>query len=170
MRMQHVKIRSLNLLLTPLLAVCLTLSAWGAVKPGNEFPDLTKFGLDGKIPDLKGKIVIVDFWASWCGPCKESFPTMNELQAKYADKGVVVIAVNVDENKSDMEAFLKEHNATFTVLRDARQKLVERTEIATMPSSFILDTEGKVRFVHSGYHGNETKKEYEKEIESLLKK
>jgi thiol-disulfide isomerase/thioredoxin len=147
------------------------LTVQAALKVGDGFPDLASFKLEGKLPEsLKGKLVIVDFWASWCGPCKDSFPVMNDLQKKYADKGLVIIAVNEDEEKSDMQDFLKDNAATFTVVRDAKQKLVGEAGIQTMPSSFILDETGKVRFTHSGFHGAETRKQYEQEIESLLKK
>lgn len=142
----------------------------GGVKTGDVFPDLAGFNLEGKIPDaLKGKVVLVDFWASWCEPCKQSFPVMEELHKRYAERGLLIVAVNVDENRPDMEAFLKKNAATFVVLRDPHQKLVEKTGIATMPSSFLIDREGKVRFTHTGFRGAETKKKYEEEIESLLK-
>jgi cytochrome c biogenesis protein CcmG/thiol:disulfide interchange protein DsbE len=151
------------------LSAGLLVSVLGAVKTGAPFPDLAGFKLEGKLPDtLKGKVVMVDFWASWCDPCKESFPVMEELHQRYGPRGLVIIAVNVDENRADMEAFLKKNTATFTVVRDAKQKLVEQTGIATMPSSFLIDRDGKVRFTHSGFRGAETKKKYEQEIESLL--
>ncbi len=153
-------------------ALCLTgVPARATLKSGDPFPDLAGFKLEGKLPDLlKDKVVIVDFWASWCGPCKESFPAMNELQQKYSSRGLVIIAVNVDERRADMEAFLKSTPASFTVVRDAGQKLVDLTGISTMPSSFVLDRTGKVRFIHNGFHGAETKKQYVDEIESLLGK
>jgi thiol-disulfide isomerase/thioredoxin len=153
---------------TLLLAGLVTCAVHAGVKTGEAFPDLGAFGLEGALPDLKGKVVLVDFWASWCGPCKESFPAMNELQKEFAGKSVVILAINVDENKADMEAFLKEHPATFAVVRDAKQKLVDKVEIGTMPSSFILDTEGKVRATHSGYEGAATKKLYQSELGKLL--
>lgn len=143
--------------------------AAAAVKVGDAFPDLATFQLEGKLPaDCAGKIVIVDFWASWCKPCKQSFPALNELQAKYAAQGVVIIAINVDENRADMDDFLKKIPATFPIVRDASQKLVGQTGINTMPSSFVIDRTGKVRFAHSGFHGDDTKKTYIAEIESLL--
>lgn len=141
------------------------------LKIGDAFPDLAQFSLAGELPkDLKGKVVLVDFWASWCGPCKESFPTMNELQKHYGPKGLIIIAVNVDENDADMVDFLKKHKAEFAVVRDAAQKLVDKVDISTMPTSFLIDSSGKVRFTHSGFRGNETKKKYEQEIGLLLKK
>ena len=156
---------------TAALFAGIVLIASAATKIGDDFPDLTSFKLEGKLPDaLKGKIVMVDFWASWCGPCKESFPAMNDLQKKYGDKGLVIIAINEDEKSSDMRDFLKDNPAAFIVVRDAEQKLVAKAGIQTMPSSFMLDESGKVRFAHSGYHGAETRKQYEQEITSLMKK
>jgi len=114
--------------------------------------------------------VMLDFWASWCDPCKESFPLMDQLQKKYGPQGLVVIAVNVDEKRADMEAFLKKNAASFTVVRDAGQKLVDKAGIGTMPTSFLIGRDGKVRHVHTGFKGDETKMKYEQEIEALLKK
>jgi len=151
------------------LALGLTLATAAPIKQGDTFPDLTKFGLEGPLPDLQGKIVLVDFFASWCGPCKESFPAMEELHKKYADKGLVIIAVNLDKNKEDMQAFLKTHPASFVIVRDAANKLVGEVKIPTMPSSFLLDKSGKVHAFHRGFKGEETKKKYAEEIESLLK-
>jgi len=146
-------------------------TALAAMKVGDSLPDLTGFKLEGNVPDsLKGKIVILDFWASWCGPCRESFPAMNDLQKKYGGQGLVILAVNEDEVASDMQDFLKENKATFTVLRDAKQNLVGAAGIQTMPSSLVIDGTGTVRFVHAGFYGDKTRKEYETQIESLLKK
>ena len=144
-------------------------TASAALKVGDTLPDLASFKLEGKLPDaLKGKIIVVDFWASWCAPCAKSFPVLDALQKKYADR-VIVLAVNVDEKKSKMDAFLEKHAVSFTVVRDAEQKLVAAVEPATMPTSFILDATGTVRFLHNGFHGEDTRKEYISEIESLLK-
>ncbi len=140
-----------------------------ALKVGDSMPDLASFKLEGKLPDsLKGKVVLVDFWASWCLPCAKSFPVLDELQKKYGDR-VVIVGVNVDEKKSNMDTFLKKHPVSFTIVRDGEQKLVSVVSPETMPTSFILDSEGKVRFLHNGFHGEETQKEYVGEIDSLLK-
>jgi len=139
------------------------------LKIGDRFPDLVTQKLEGKLPaDLKGKIVLVDFWASWCAPCALSFPVMENLQKNYPDH-LVIIAISVDEKPAKMEMFLKKHPSSFAVLRDAEQKLVDTIGTQAMPTSFLLDGEGKVRFMHSGFHPEETQKQYIKEIESLLK-
>jgi len=145
-------------------------TAGADIKVGDSLPELSAYKLEGKLPEIaKDKVVMLDFWASWCGPCGESFPAMDELQKKYGPQGLVIIAVNVDEKKSDMEDFLKAHPVSFTVVRDAKQKLVEKAGISTMPSSFLIDKNGKVVFAHSGFQGGSTVKQYEREIQSLLK-
>ena len=172
MHTQLLKPRLLRAGLASVLAAgcCLGALAEG-LKAGDPVPDLAQFKLEGKLPEgLNGKVVLLDFWASWCEPCKASFPVMAELQKRYGPQGFVVVAINVDEKRADMEEFLKKNPATFAVVRDAGQKLVAQAGIATMPSSFIVDQGGRVRFLHSGFHGDQSKKQYEQEIESLLKK
>lgn len=141
------------------------------IKVGDVFPPLSGFKLEGTVPDnLKGKVILVDFWASWCAPCKASFPVMDELTKKYAPKGFAVLAVNVDEKKKDMEKFMGKQSVAFAVVRDAEQKLVARVNVETMPTSLLIDREGTVRFIHNGFHGDETRKKYEEEIEQLVSK
>ncbi len=163
---------STSLITIFVFATCIRAS--GELKIGSAFPDLASFKFEGQLPaELKGKIVFVDFWASWCGPCEKSFPVMDELQKKFGPQGLVIIAVNEDEKKPDMERFLKEKKVSFAIVRDAAQagqKLVDKVDVSAMPSSFIVDQSGRLCFSHSGFHGTETKKEYEKQIESLLKK
>lgn len=140
----------------------------GGVKTGDTFPDLKQFKLEGELPDFAGKVVIVDFFASWCGPCKDSFPVMQKLHEEFAGKGVVILAVNLDKKEQDMKEFLAKHPVTFPVVRDGANALVKEVKIATMPSSFILDKEGKVRFVHRGFKGKKTEEEYLRQISELL--
>ena len=152
------------------LCASVAIAANGQLKVGDEFPDLTKFQLEGKPPEnLRGKAVIVDFWASWCGPCKTSVPALEQLYQKYGKDGLIVVAVNLDDKRAAMEEFLKKNPVSFPVVRDANKQLVVRANIASMPASFVLDGDGKVYAVHNGFRGEETKKQYEQEIESLLK-
>jgi len=138
------------------------------LQAGNAFPDIAGFPLEGKVPNLKDKVVIVDFWASWCGPCKESFPIMEDLQSRFGAKGLVVLAVNVDDDVQAMNDFLKKHPVTFPVVRDAKKKLVSAVNIKSMPCSFVLTPQGKVATVHKGFHGEQTRAQYTKEIEELI--
>lgn len=164
--------RCLPRLLLALAALLFFSSApgWAAgLAPGDKFPELSQFGLAGALPDTKGKVVLVDFFASWCGPCKGSFPVMQELHKKYGSQGLVILAVNVDKKKEDMDEFLKNYPADFTIVRDVSNKLVSAVKIPTMPSSFLLDQNGVVRAAHKGFTGEESRKKYVEEIESLLK-
>ena len=139
------------------------------LKEGDAFPNLNQFALEGTVPDTQGKVVLVDFFASWCHPCQDSFPVMEQLYKKYGDQGFVIIAINLDKNKADMDDFLKTHPASFVILRDAGNKLVAQVKIPTMPSSFLLDRNGKIHAFHRGFKGDETQKQYVEEIEALLK-
>jgi cytochrome c biogenesis protein CcmG/thiol:disulfide interchange protein DsbE len=146
-----------------------TLAGGKGIKVGDTLPELSTFGLQGQLPDdLKGKVVLLDFWASWCGPCKESFPVMDELQQKYGAKGLVILAVNVDEKIAAMQDFLKDHPVQFNILHDATKKLVGAANIASMPTSFLIGKDGKVVAIHKGFHGKDTAKEYVAEVEKLL--
>jgi cytochrome c biogenesis protein CcmG/thiol:disulfide interchange protein DsbE len=146
-----------------------TVAGGKGIKVGDTLPELSTFGLEGKLPDgLKGKVVLLDFWASWCGPCKDSFPVMEDLQQKYGDKGLVILAVNVDEKVAAMQDFLKDHPVKFAIVHDAAKKLVGTANIASMPTSFLIGKDGKVVAIHKGFHGKETAKAYVAEIEKLL--
>ena len=165
--------RNRNLIVVAIVCLAggMSLATAAPIKIGDQFPDLDKFSLEGKLPaPRKGKIVIVDFWASWCGPCKASFPVMEQLHKDYSAKGLVLIAVNVDDNSAAMDDFLKKHPVSFTVVRDAAKKLVSTADVGTMPTSFVLDGDGRVRFVHNGFQGEATRKQYIQEIEKLLVK
>ena len=100
-------------------------------------------GSSFNIEDYKGKVVYLDFWASWCGPCKESFPWMNEMHTQYEKDGLVIIAVNLDANSEDMDAFLKQHPAKFQILADPKAQLAEEMQVQAMPTSFLFDRQGE---------------------------
>jgi len=123
-------------------------AAW---KEAASLPSLGDFGLEGRLPTLKGKVVYLDFWASWCAPCKASFPVLNKWQQQFATKGFTVLGVSVDEKASEMEQFLKSVPASFPVVRDAAQKLVASADVKTMPTSFLIDRKGTIRHVQQGF-------------------
>ncbi len=115
---------------------------------------------------LKGKVVLVDFWASWCGPCKESFPWMQQIQNRYAEQGVVVVAVNVDRDRKLADRFLEELRPRFSIAWDPQGKLAETFRVEGMPASFYLDRSGHVRYAHVGFHP-EQRADYEQELARL---
>lgn len=100
---------------------------------------------------LKGKVVYVDFWASWCGPCKQSFPWMNDMQTKFGARGLEVVAINVDAKMADAQRFLATSPARFTVAYDAAGDSPKQFAIKGMPTSYLLDRDGKITLVHSGF-------------------
>jgi thiol-disulfide isomerase/thioredoxin len=137
---------------------------------GDSFPEWRQFPVEGNLPERSNaNIVLVDFWASWCGPCKASFPVMEALHRRYGKDGLIIIAVNLDEKREQMDDFLRQYPVTFAIVRDVGKKLVGTVSISSMPTSFILDREGKVMAVHNGFHGEETRRQYVQEIEGLLK-
>ena len=140
-----------------------------AIKVGSTLPALDSFGLEGRMPALAGKVLVLDFWASWCAPCKASFPALQRLHEEYRGRGVEVIAVNVDTKREAADRFLAEHPVTFTVLHDPLQALVETVAPAAMPTSLVIDRKGRVFSLHTGYRGEETEKALREEIEKCLR-
>ncbi len=108
-----------------------------------------------ELSSLKGKVVYVDFWASWCGPCKQSFPWMNEMQAKFAARGLEVVAINVDAKLADAQRFLASTPAKFTVAFDAAGDTPKQFAIKGMPTSYLIDRRGKITRVHSGFRDSD---------------
>jgi thiol-disulfide isomerase/thioredoxin len=136
-------------------------------KAGDKAPSLADFGLEGKLPALAGKVVYLDFWASWCSPCKASFPVLSGWQTAHAKDGLVVLAVNVDEVPADMNSFLEKMKLSFSIARDAKHSLVSAANVGTMPTSFLIDRKGVIRMVHNGFRKGDAA-ELEEKINGLL--
>ncbi len=155
------------------LAVCAAsvgASAQG-ITEGQAIPSMSLTKLGGGTmseADFKGSVVYLDFWASWCGPCKHSFPWMNEMQAKYKDKGFKVVAINLDQNTSDAEKYLKDNPASFLVAFDNKGDSPTKFKIKGMPSSYLIGPDGKVIKGHSGFRPAD-KLELEAAIVAALK-
>lgn len=140
-----------------------------AVDPGQSAPDidLATASAMQKLSSLKGKVVYVDFWASWCGPCRQSFPWMNEMQGKYGAKGLQVVGVNLDAKRADADQFLSNWPAKFTVAFDAKGDTAKRFEVKGMPTSVLIGADGKVLAVHQGFK-DEDRQELEAKFASAL--
>jgi cytochrome c biogenesis protein CcmG/thiol:disulfide interchange protein DsbE len=137
------------------------------IKNAPDVTFLTETGLPVHVSELRGHIILVDFWATWCPPCKVSFPAVDALYREFHDKGLEVLAVNLDERSRDVEAFLHEHPHTMTVLLDPKGTTPPAFSVKGMPSSFLIDRAGTVRFTHMGYSNN-VAAQYRREIMLLL--
>ncbi len=114
----------------------------------------------------RGKVVLIDFWASWCEPCRHSFPWLNEMQEKYSNR-LVVIGVNVDRERADAARFLAAVPARFQVIYDPAGDLAAKYDVPGMPSSYVFDTSGKLVDKHIGFHKAQ-RTEREAQLRSLL--
>lgn len=114
------------------------------------------------------KAIYLDFWASWCGPCKISIPWLNRMQKEYGDQGFMVIGVNLDKDQAKLKRFLIQIPVDFELIKDPEGLIASNYVLEGMPSSFLIDKEGKTRFKHIGFRTNEIEK-YEKEIQQLIK-
>ncbi|MCB5207815.1 TlpA family protein disulfide reductase [Methylovorus mays] len=119
------------------------------------------------LAQYKGKVVYLDFWASWCGPCKQSFPWMNSMQEKYQAQGLQIVAINLDANKDDAASFLAGTPAKFTVAFDAKGVTPRAYGVKGMPTSYLIDRDGKVIMQHMGFNAADREK-LELKIQSLL--
>jgi cytochrome c biogenesis protein CcmG, thiol:disulfide interchange protein DsbE len=135
------------------LVLCAPLAPAGAVQVGETLPARWLESAEGPQPLVAGKarLTYVDFWASWCGPCRQSFPWMNEMHAKFAASGLRVLAVNVDAKRADAEQFLKRNPASFAIVFDRDGVFAKSVDVTTMPTSMLLDPQGKVLMVHRGF-------------------
>jgi len=163
-------LKSVQFLLLALGALSAAAFARADVKVGDTFPALAPAQLvnlgGGDVPALSSKVTLVDFWASWCAPCKASFPAMAKLYGEYSGRGLQIVAVSIDEKPAAAVAFWKKMAPPFIALHDREQKLVQEVGVPTMPTSYLVDQSGRVRYVHAGFHGDLA--DLRKEIESLL--
>ena len=127
----------------------------------------SQVALEQVLEKHKGEVVYLDFWASWCGPCRKSFPWMNKIEAEYKEQGFSVISVNLDANKSLATKFLREMPASFRVIYDPKGKIAKHFKIQGMPSSMLIGRDGKIKSRHTGFFTNKIPV-YQQEIQQLL--
>lgn len=153
-----------------LAAVAFVANATEVGQPAPKFT-LPTLKTDSPTPlkQFAGKVVYLDFWASWCAPCKTSFPLLNKLHQKLKAQGFEVVAVNLDEDKANGEKFLQEVPVDFTVLRDASGEWADKFVVDSMPTSFIIDKNGVVQKIHHGFVSDDIT-EIEAKVMELLKK
>lgn len=134
----------------------MSLAAQAALQPGEpapavSLPSLAPGGEVISLAALRGKVVYLDFWASWCGPCRISFPQLEQLRQELGPQGFEVLAINLDEHQADADKFLAEVPVSYLLARDTSGDSPRAYQILGMPTGFLIDREGNVRLVHNGY-------------------
>jgi len=143
---------------------------WTHAAQSRSAPDVALQNADGTalhLSDYSGKVVLVDFWASWCVSCKRSFPALDTIYGDYRARGLEVVAINLDEKRRDADAFLDKYPHRLTVLFDPTALSALKFGVKGMPTSFLIDRTGTIRFTHVGYSGD-IAETYRREIVQLL--
>lgn len=150
------------------LIISVSASAATAPTPAPDFTLKSSAGDNIRLSEQKGKVVMLNFWASWCGPCRQEMPLLDGIYKKYSKTGFVLLGINVEEDSTDAKKMLKNLNVTFPILFDSDNKLSNLYKLDAMPTSIIIDKKGKIRYIDRGYSpGDENK--YRDQIMELLR-
>ncbi len=156
----------LILLLSSVLLAVITARAVSGVAP--DFALQSRDGETVSLAQLRGQVVMINFWATWCGPCREEMPHLEALHQRYAALGFTLLGINVEENSEDAEEWLEEMPVSFSILFDPENYVSELYDVVAMPSTVLVDRQGNLRFSHHGYQpGYEN--EYQTQIRALIR-
>jgi peroxiredoxin len=139
--------------------------------PGSEPPDFTlasSTGRNVRLKELRGQVVLINFWATWCGPCRQEMPLLNRLHERYHKTGFALLGVNIDDKSASAEIMARKLDVRFPLLFDTNKRVSRLYDVDAMPSTLIVDRDGKVRYVHRGFVPGVERK-YEEQIRALLK-
>ncbi len=156
------------------LLLALILTATGlttqadTIAPAPNFTLKSDSGDNIRLSEQRGDVVMLNFWASWCGPCRQEMPHLDELHGKYSALGFTVFGVNVDEDRSMAEKVLADIPVDFPVLFDANNKVSEQYQVDAMPMTVLVDRDGNIRHTHRGYRPG-FEDEYELQIRALVR-
>jgi len=158
--------RAARLMLGATLAACAMLAPVAAtaapVTPSSQAPDFTLRGMDGqnlRLQELRGRVVLVNFWATWCGPCRLEMPSIQKLHREFKTRGLVVLGINQGEDVLKVRPFLKKNGYDFGILLDAQQSVAGRYQVSSIPSLFIIDRTGTIRSHFVGVRDEDTLRE-----------
>ncbi len=159
-----------HLVLTALIA-CICASAQANITPLAAAPDFTLRSAEGKnlrLKEQRGQVVLVNFWASWCGPCRQEMPHLNRLYDKYRGSGFTLLGVNIDDDPRKATGTAQQWGLKFPVLLDADKTVSKLYDLGSMPATVLIDRDGRVRYLHRGYREG-MEESYEKQIRELVK-
>jgi len=157
-------------LLLLLLTLAWSTSPWAAGGKAMA-PDFTLKSLSGenlKLSELRGEVVMINFWASWCGPCRQEMPLLDQLYKRYKPMGFTILGVNVEEDSQAAKKLLKDLPVSFPILFDNRNQVSRLYKVSAMPSTFLVDRDGKLRFMHKGYQSG-YEDEYQRQVRALIR-
>jgi len=146
--------------------------AFAGVGKGQRAPEFSLPSLSGStvaLSSMRGKVVLVDFWAQWCEPCKKELPQLDKLAKDYAGKGVVVVAVNIDKQRDNAERMVKQLGVSLPVLLDPAGSVAGSYDLPKMPTSFVIDKKGIVRYVNEGFDGPKDVDRFKQELDELTR-
>jgi peroxiredoxin len=149
-----------------LMLLAMMVSAGVAQAP--DFTLKSDSGANLKLSELRGEVVLINFWASWCGPCRQEMPILSELHDKFKDMGFTVLGVNVEENSAEARRLLKDMPVSFPVLFDNNSTVSKQYDVVAMPSTVLVDRDGNMRYLHKGYKPGEEDIYLEK-VRSLIR-
>lgn len=163
--------RAIQLVLMGVVSMLLAVVAHaGLPGVGTRAPDFVLKSGSGhniRLSELRGQVVMINFWASWCGPCRQELPKLDKLQARYRSAGFALLAINLDDDRGNADGMLRKLGVRLAPLYDADKRTAKRYDVDTMPATLIVDRDGRVRYVHRGYRSGYENK-YEREIRGLL--
>jgi thiol-disulfide isomerase/thioredoxin len=158
-------------LLSALLLCGIVITSLHAATLDQPAPDFTLKSLSGKnlkLSEFKGNVVMLNFWASWCGPCRKEMPLLNELQKKYEALGFVILGVNVEQELELAKSFLKDTPVDFPVVFDSSNNVSQAYDVIAMPTTILIDRSGNMRYLHKGYKAGDEEK-YRKLVKQLVR-
>jgi thiol-disulfide isomerase/thioredoxin len=162
------RLKSLVVLLAASILLSVNAQAETLEGPAPDFTLKSRSGENVKLSEMRGDVVMINFWASWCGPCRQEMPLLEEMYKKYSDLGFVLLGVNVEEDSSKAGELLREIPVSFPILYDNTNKVTKLYKVVAMPSTVMVDRDGNMRYLHRGYlPGYEA--EYVKQIKELIK-
>jgi peroxiredoxin len=136
--------------------------------PAPDFTLKSQAGDNHKLSELRGEVVMINFWASWCGPCRQEMPKLEELYVRYKPLGFTVLGVNIEEDNSKAKALLEDLSVSFPVLFDDQNEVSRLYQVAAMPSTVLVDRDGNMRYLHKGYQPG-LELQYQEQIRTLIK-